>query len=157
MKSVKDFPDYYITSCGKVWSYRKNKFLKPSLNNGYLQVVLANDKESKTFKVHRLIAETYIPNPNNLPEVDHIDRDTNHNWLSNLRWVSSIENNSNKSNNKKVKCIELNKTFNTIMEVERELNINHENISKVCRGKRKTAGGYHWEYVGDKNETNSSL
>lgn len=147
MNNIKDFPGYYVTSCGKVWSYEQSKFLSPSSNNGYLQVVLTNDEETKTFKIHRLVAMAYIPNIENKPQVDHIDRNRTHNWTSNLRWATAIENASNKRNNKKVRCIELDKVFNTIMEAERELNINHENISKVCRGKRKTAGKYHWEYV----------
>lgn len=145
--NIKDYPNYYVTSCGKIWSYKKNKFLSPSLNQGYLQVMLTNDKGTKTFKIHRLVAQAYLSNPDGKQEVDHIDRNTKNNSINNLRWVTRLENCSNKRNNRKVRCVELDKIFITIMDAERELNVNHENISKVCRGKRKTAGKYHWEYV----------
>ena len=86
MKDIKNYEGLYaITSCGKVWSYRSKKFLKPGpAKNGYLQVGLIKDKETKRVLIHRLVAEAYLDNPNNYETVDHIDFDKTNNCLNNL-------------------------------------------------------------------------
>lgn len=94
---MKDIPGYEglyaATEDGQIWSYRRQRFLKPSINGGgYLKVALCKDGNPKTYHVHRLIALTYISNPDNLPEIDHIDRDKLNNSIKNLRWVSRREN-----------------------------------------------------------------
>jgi|DEB0MinimDraft_6_1074348.scaffolds.fasta_scaffold129751_1 hypothetical protein len=90
---VKGFPYYFIYPDGRVYSEKSNKFLKHNNDgNGYLFVRLKTNK-----KVHRLVAEHYIPNPENKREVDHIDRDKNNNRVENLRWVSSKENCKNRN------------------------------------------------------------
>ncbi len=92
---IEGFENYLIYSDGRVWSKIKNIFLKTAINNDYLIVKLTNNKQQKTKKLHRLIAEHYIPNPNNKPFVDHKNRDRKDNRIENLRWVSSSENNLN--------------------------------------------------------------
>ena len=139
---------YYITSCGKVWSYRTNKFLKPTLNkDGYLYITLVN-KEGKRVKkkIHRLVAEKFLPNPNNLPEVDHINRCRTDNYLNNLRWVSRAENNDNRKCNKQIICIETGKIYKSQSEAARQLGLDSGNISKVCNGKAKTTGGLTFRF-----------
>lgn len=93
MKDIKGYEGIYaITSCGKVWSYRSKKFLKPRKDkDGYLRINLKLNGSEKTVCIHRLVAETYIPNPDNLPTVDHIDFDRTNNSINNLRWMG-IEN-----------------------------------------------------------------
>jgi len=81
--------NYIIYSDGKVFGKRYNRFLKPyGDGRGYLQVQIAG----KNYKIHRLVAEKFIPNPNNLPQVDHIDGDKTNNDVSNLRWVTHMTN-----------------------------------------------------------------
>ena len=154
MKDIKNYEGLYaITSCGKVWSYRTKKFLKPYGNkNGYLRVGLRKDKERKQFLIHRLVAEAYIPNPNNYETVDHIDFNRANNCINNLQWMSNSENCRKKRDNsitrpKSVRCIELNTIYPSVSEAARCLNLDQSCISKVCRGKLKTTGGYHWEFV----------
>lgn len=94
---MKDIPGYEglyaITSCGKVWSYRRKMFLKPTPDKeGYLNVWLSNHCERKAFKVHRLVAQAYIPNPDDKRCVNHKDEDKTHNWVNNLCWMTDFEN-----------------------------------------------------------------
>ena len=81
MRDVKGYEGLYaVTSCGKVWSYVSNKFLRPCYDkNGYILANLYKDKRLKTFKVHRLVAKAYIPNPDNLPQINHKDEVTSNN------------------------------------------------------------------------------
>ena len=151
MKDIKNYEGLYaITSCGKVWSYRTKKFLKPYGNkNGYLRVDLRKDKERKQFLIHRLVAEAYIPNPNNYDTVDHIDFDRTNNCVNNLQWMGRGENCRKRRDcsSNLVRCIELNTIYPSASEAARCLNLDQSNISKVCLGKLKRTGGYHWEFV----------
>jgi hypothetical protein len=88
MKQYKDTP-YYITEDGKVWSSIRSKYLKPQLRGSYLQVDLGKGNPKA---IHRLVAETYLPNPNNLPMVDHNDANKFNNNVCNLEWVTHSEN-----------------------------------------------------------------
>ena len=80
--------EYSIDTLGNV--YRFGKILKPQINKGYLQVKLY--PECKWYKIHRLVAETFIPNPENKPEVNHFDRDKSNNNVDNLYWATKSEN-----------------------------------------------------------------
>ncbi len=94
MLKIKDFEDYTIDKNGNVFSIRKDKYLKPYLDrkNGYLSVALYKDGTHKNYRVHRLVAETFIPNPSNLPQVNHIDGNKLNNNVDNLEWCTSKQN-----------------------------------------------------------------
>ena len=90
---IKDHPNYLIYPDGRVWSKYRKIFRKPITDkDGYCFLGI----NSKLKKIHRLVAEHYIPNPDNLPQVDHKNRIRNDNRVENLRWVSRSENLNNK-------------------------------------------------------------
>ena len=153
MKDIKNYEGLYaVTSCGKVWSYKSKKFLKPHISNrGYLRVSLCKDGKMKHYSVHKLVAEAYIPNPENLTEVDHIDNDKTHNYLNNLQWITRRDN-VRKGNNKPVLQFTLDGEFvrewECAADVRREVN---KHINHCLKGKVKTAYGFVWKYKNDIN------
>ena len=155
MRDIKGYEGLYaITSCGKVWSHRSQKFLKPADNgHGYLHVVLRKDGINTTYRIHRLVAEAYLPNPEGKAEVNHIDENKSNNALPNLEWVSSRENKQHspqKGKSKifsKVRCIETGEIYKDCADAARAIGIHKYGINCVLNGKQKTAGGYHWERV----------
>ena len=97
-EDLKGFEDLYqINQQGEIWSCHYKMIMKPTINeDGYLKINLRqNNKSNKRF-IHRLITIQYIPNPDNLPEIDHIDRNKLNNSLDNLRWVSREDNRANR-------------------------------------------------------------
>ena len=124
-------------------------------NTGYPQVGLCKDGKKKTCFIHRLVAETLLPNPDNKPQVHHIDGDRTNPALSNLQWTTPEENNNDdlhkqncNTNSKKVYCVELDKIFDSQTIAAKEIGVRSpSHISECCRGIAKTAGGYHWQFV----------
>ena len=147
MKDIKGYEELYaITSCGKVWSYRNKKFLKTYNNGkGYLFVYLCKNGDEKKVYVHRLVAETYISNQNNLPQVNHKDENPNNNCLNNLEWCDA-KYNITYSKGKKIYCVETDTVYNSQREAADALNVDQGNISKVCRGIHSQTGGYHFKF-----------
>ena len=94
---INGYPNYLIYEDGRVYSKKRKIFMKPFLiNKGYKSIYLFKNNKRKHFLIHRLIALHYIPNPNNYPTVDHIDRNPLNNNISNLRWASSSMQNENR-------------------------------------------------------------
>lgn len=86
-------PNYSVTTDGEVYSHLTDIFLKPGIDSkGYPIVVLCNNGKTKTTRIHRMVAETYIPNPENKPQVNHKDGNRANNHLDNLEWVTYKEN-----------------------------------------------------------------
>ena len=117
----------------------------------------ANGKKFHKY-VHRLVAETFIPNPENLPEVDHINGNKSCNTVSNLRWVTGKQNRAYYYNNnnqdtyytntaKPIYCAELNMTFSSINDAVKKLDLNRDSLKNCLVGYAKTYKGFHWYYM----------
>jgi hypothetical protein len=94
MKEIKKYPSYFVNEEGLIFSSKTNKFLKFSYDKqGYQRVGLyVGNYKSKTIKVHRLVAEAFIDNPNNKTDVNHIDGNKSNNKKTNLEWATRSEN-----------------------------------------------------------------
>ena len=147
---------YKVSEYGDVLSVKSNELLKPQNDcRGYLQVGLYKNRKRKQYKIHRLVATAFCEGAEYFNEVNHIDEDKTNNHYSNLEWCTREYNNNfgtrndriGESSMKKVRCIELDRIFNSVKEASEYINRNKENISACLRGKRKTCGNFHWEYV----------
>lgn len=141
---------YIISNTGKVKGLKYNKLLKPILQKSYLYIHLCKNSKDKAYLLHRLIAQHFIPNPDNLPEVNHKDENPLNNDASNLEWCDAKYNSNygtrNKRKSKPIQCIETGKIYWGAREMERQLGIKHNNIAKAIKNGTQ-AGGYHWQYV----------
>lgn len=144
--------DHYSKGCYKTTQFIKGQILKQHLfkKTGYLYVTLHIDGKHKKCLVHRLVAEAFIPNPNNYPTVDHINRIRTDNRIENLRWLPHKLQTKNSSVVKSVEQYTLDGQFvaeyYSAAEAERQTGIKSCNITLACQGKQKTAGGYIWKY-----------
>lgn len=158
-KDVKDYEGLYqVSNYGNVKRIKDNYIFKQNKNSrGYRIITFTKNKKEKSVSVHRIVAETFISNPNNLSQINHIDGDKMNNKVDNLEWCTQSENMKHAyktgleiKKGKKVKQYDLEgnyiKTWNKMNEAEKEMNITHGKISQVCRGKQKTAYGYIWRY-----------
>lgn len=167
-RDIKNFEGkYQVSNKGFIKSFvrKQTRILKSRKNKkGYCRVSLGkcNDR-----LIHRLVAETFIPNPLNFKEVNHIDENPSNNTVENLEWCSHKYNlnygtcqerarikqamthpqTDRLKFNKQVLCIETGIVFKSIKESARKLKLSSICISKVCRGIRKTTGGYHFEFI----------
>ena len=159
--------NYQVSSYGRVWSVRNQRCLKPQKHNkGYLNIVLtAKNGKAKQEYIHRLVALTFIDNPDNKPTVNHKDENKQNNHVDNLEWATYAENNAhndrlirqgetfkvNGKTSKKVNQFDLDgnfiKQFNSIREAERSFGVSGTNIFRVCKGQYKQSLGYIWKYA----------
>lgn len=161
-RDIKNYEGIYeVSNLGRIKSIsrngtiKENRILKPNKVMGYSQIVLYKNNKREYKKIHRLVAETFIPNLENKREVNHKDGNKTNNCVDNLEWVTTSENQLHsyyelKNNIKSVIQLSLNneiiKEWESIAKVEQELKISNADICKCCKGKRKTAGGYKWRY-----------
>ena len=137
----------------------KGRILKPCTDkDGYLQVVLCKNNKQKTYKVHRLVAETFIPNTDNLPCINHRDECKTNNNVENLEWCDCKYNSNYGTRNKKValkkKKPVLQYTIDgkfvrewpSAMDAERNGSFSSANICMCCKGKIKKHKGFIWKY-----------
>jgi hypothetical protein len=152
MDDNKKYSNYKINKKGIIIN-KNNMIMNYNINNGYYILELkADDNTYKTLKVHRLVALTFLENPNVYDIVNHIDENRLNNNIENLQWCNHKQNISH-SQGKKVNQINIEtnkiiKTFNTVNDAYRELNKNYgANIRLACEGKRNSAFGFKWSFV----------
>lgn len=143
---------------------KEKKLIPIELKNKYLKVSLSKNNNVNSYLIHRLVAEAFMPNPNNYSCVNHKDENKQNNSVDNLEWCTFLYNNTygtkierqiqkqinNPKNSKKINQYDLNgkfiKTWESMNEVERQLGIHSQHIYRCCKHKRKSTGGYKWEY-----------
>lgn len=164
-KDIKGYEGLYqVSNLGRVKSLRRNIILKQGITCGYERVVLYTNNSYKNFLIHRLVAHAFIPNPDNLPQVNHIDENKLNNCADNLEWCDSKYNSSYGTRRKRISQRLLNnknkskivlqyslegifiKEWKSTRDAQRNLGFNQSYISKCCRGKQAYAYGYIWKY-----------
>lgn len=162
-KDIKGYEGLYqVSNLGRVKSLNYNHTKKEKIlsldhqKNGYLRVILQNKNKITRYRVHRLVAKTFISENDNSLQVNHIDGNKQNNCVTNLEWCTAKENTNHALNNGMVKMKRISmydkqnnllKKFNNIREIRKYLNIqNTTHIHDCCRGERKSAMGYKWRY-----------
>ena len=161
---IKDYPDYLISTSGRVKSFRSissklngGRMLTDTDNGrGYRSITLTNVSGNKTNSLHRLIAITFLPNPENKAEVNHIDGNKANNRVDNLEWVTSKENTNHAidsgliDNKKAVLQFTIDgdfvREYESIKEAGRQTGVDDSAIVKVCKGIHRQSGNYIWKY-----------
>lgn len=156
-KEIKGYEGYYeISSFGKVRSIRRNKILKTEISpKGYERVGLMKQGKRKVYRVHRLVAEMFIENPCNYPQINHIDENKTNNIVNNLEWCSAKYNmNYGNVGKKRKPVLQYSKDgtfisrYDSIADAEKATNIITQSISRCAKGKRKSANGFIWKFEG---------
>lgn len=183
-KNIKEFENIYqISNYGNIRNIKKHKLMKPfiSKKTGYYQIDLCKNGCKKRYSIHRLVAETFILNSNNLPQVNHKNEIKIDNRVENLEWCthkynsnygtikqriglkSSQRKHSEEAKQKISKALSkpiiqyskdntFIKEWNSAYEVKRNLGITVSNINDCCNNKRKTASGYIWKFKKEVNK-----
>lgn len=170
-KPIENYPNYEVDDRGRIYSLARwnrpyDLELSPSHNNkGYQWVSLYNEFGGRRRLIHRIVAKTFIPNPENKPEVNHIDGNKNNNSVDNLEWVTHLENvqdairrgtayqnisGFDNHRGKKIAQYDLNgnllKIWPSSRRIEKDLGYAHGNIGRACKMENSKGYGFRWKY-----------
>ena len=169
-KTINEFSNYLIGNNSEVYNKQTQYSKKPTSNHsgkGYLYVDLYNGNKRKRKYIHRLVAEAFIPNPENKPYINHIDGNSHNNSVENLEWCIPLENvehaskvlktmlqykKANEYRKRKVRMLDKVSglevaTFESIHAAERDTGIPASNIVACLKGRQSYTKGYSWQYV----------
>ena len=166
---VRSIDRVVIGADGKTYHYKSRILKQVKARDGYMAVQLFRDSRCKTYKIHRMVALTFIPNPNNKPEVNHIDGDKSNNHASNLEWCTRSENIKHAVDhglNSPIKAIEATKKkveqidsegntvkrWDTMTDAANEMGVHISNVSSCCHGRLKSTGGYSFRFTKEGEE-----
>lgn len=150
-KVVSEFPIYSVSNLGRVRNNERNYIMHGGYDrDGYRQVTLSYNDKQYNRRICRLVAIAFIPNPDNLPVVNHKDENKENDHVDNLEWCTVKYNNNYgtrlQKTRKMVRCVENNCVFESVRKAGIDTQIAHQHISKACKT-GCTAGGFHWQYV----------
>ena len=158
-RNIPNIENYQASNYGRIRNKKTGRVLKPVKNKyGYLIYSI----HYKKLKGHRLVAQAFIPNPNNLPQINHKDENKANNNVKNLEWCTALYNSIYNNKHKKIaekhekpvyqfsKDNKFIKEYKSIRYASQVLKLQETHIKDVCKGYRKTCGGYVWRY---KNES----
>ena len=158
-KDIKGYEGLYqVSNVGQVKSLprygTKGRILKSTLtHDGYLRVCLCKKNKKKNFLVSRLVAEAFLSNEDELPEVDHLNGDRTDNRVCNLQWISSVENYRKKQSGvgipKRVICIETGEVFESAAAAARAFDRKPSTMWQHLSGRHKSCAGLHFKYEND--------
>ena len=169
-KPVKGYAGLYeVSNLGRLRSLprkgTKGGIISATYSNTkhYAHVPLTKNAKGRTVSLHRIVAEAFIPNPENKPQVNHKDGNKRNNAVDNLEWATPEENMQHAfrtglkdtkaavaANSRSVAQIiegKVIKTFSSVREAEKATGASNQNIIKVCQGSRRMAGGFEWRYI----------
>lgn len=169
-KTIKGYEKYKISNLGEIKNSKTGRILKKDKSRNYYEVVLSEKGKIKKYSVHRLVAEYFIPNPENKPQVNHKDGNKLNNKVDNLEWVTCSENilhsyanglqihnqlgkfGWNSFRGKPIKQIDIKsgkiiKEYGSMEDAARQLHIKYaQNIKACADGITKSCAGFKWEY-----------
>lgn len=163
-KPIKGYEGIYaVSDLGRVKSLPRNGTIRQERvlrgnfkRSGYVNIVLQKNGKPRTFRLHRLVARAFIPNPENKPQVNHKNGNKRDNRATNLEWVTSSENlkhkfsvlgwQADRHGIKKVRCVENGKIYDGRRLAERENKLPYGCIKQAIQ-RKGTAGNLHWEYI----------
>lgn len=155
-RKIERFAGYEVSENGDVRNVKTGRTLKPITNKkGYLRVRMKRDEMTISSVVHRLVAEAFVENPLNLPQVNHKDGNKKNNHFSNLEWMTGSENIRHRIYELKkhggikvraVVCVETGVVFPSVRDAARAVGGDVSNISRCCKKEGATVKGFHWRY-----------